>query len=245
MVRCYDCGQKVADAELVRRDILVGGRYLQLGGLRFGSPRRGYVRRVNLCPACAEKRTGSSFRALLRLDTALSGLDTGLPWFVLGLVGVLVLGAGMLLFFWVVLGASAIINNPGRPVPVSPGAKGGTAPQPTPISVPATGVIRIPADDLLTQFRANEDAADRRFRDRTVEVTGKPVHVYETKTGEPVVTFGEIAIFRPKVECYFRGGPDPHVGVGEPCTIQGRCMGKAGVHAGTWLKDCHVVPEEK
>jgi hypothetical protein len=39
MVRCYDCGRKVPDDELIRNDILVGGRYFQLG-VRVGSPRR-------------------------------------------------------------------------------------------------------------------------------------------------------------------------------------------------------------
>jgi hypothetical protein len=101
------------------------------------------------------------------------------------------------------------------------------------ISIPPTGVIRISADDLLAQFRADPDAADRAFRDRTVEVTGKVVHVHKTKTGKPVITFGEIGrVLSPKVECYFQADDNLKVRVGQTCLIRGRCMGKrTGVSA--------------
>jgi tRNA_anti-like len=52
--------------------------------------------------------------------------------------------------------------------------------KPESISIPPTGVIRISANDLLAEFRADENAADRVFRDRTVEVTGKVVCVWKT-----------------------------------------------------------------
>jgi hypothetical protein len=114
--------------------------------------------------------------------------------------------------------------------------------QPTPISIPPTGVIRISADDLLAQFRADEDAADRVFRDRTVEVTGKVVHVWKTGEDKPVVTFGEVGrVLSPKVECYFQASDDPKVLVGQTCTIRGRCMGKRMGGVGTWLKECVVL----
>jgi hypothetical protein len=111
MLRCYDCGQKTPDADLIRRDVLVGGRYVQIGGLRFGSPRRGYVRRVNLCRACAESRTGSHTSSSQKV----SGFE--MAWFALGCAGVFV--AGALLFFCLVLGAIATGNMSGRTAPVA------------------------------------------------------------------------------------------------------------------------------
>jgi len=58
MVRCYDCGQPVPDDDLVRRDIIVG----RTGGpyIRIGRGRRGYIRRVNLCPECALVRDNAN-----------------------------------------------------------------------------------------------------------------------------------------------------------------------------------------
>jgi hypothetical protein len=90
-------------------------------------------------------------------------------------------------------------------------------------------------------LRADEGAADRVFRGRTVEVTGKVVHVYKTKTGKPVVTFGGVGrVLSPKVECYFEASDNPKVRVGQPCTIRGRCMGKS-MGVGTWLRECVVL----
>jgi len=114
--------------------------------------------------------------------------------------------------------------------------------QPNLISIPPTGVIRISADDLLAQFQADADAADRVFRDRTVEVTGKVVYVGKTKTGKPVVTFGEVGrVLSPHVECYFQASDNPKVLVGERCTIRGQCMGKS-MGVGAWVNDCVVLP---
>jgi hypothetical protein len=123
-----------------------------------------------------------------------------------------------------------------------PTAKDSASHQPTPITIPATGVIHISANDLIAQFKADENAADRLFRDRTVEVTGKVVHAWKRKTGEPVVTFGEIGSYNsPKVECYFEAKDNPNVSEGQTCVIRGRCMGK-GIGVGTWIKECVVLP---
>jgi hypothetical protein len=74
-----------------------------------------------------------------------------------------------------------------------------------------------------------------------VEVTGKVVHVWKTKSNKPVVTFGEIgSVLSPKVECYFESSNNPKVVVGKVCTIRGRCMGK-GMGVGTWLRECVVL----
>jgi serine/threonine protein kinase len=89
-------------------------------------------------------------------------------------------------------------------------------------------------------IRADQDAADRVFRDRTVEITGKVAIVWKRKTGEPVVTFGDPAMFSPKVECYFEARDDLKVLEGHLCVIRGRCMGK-GMDTSTWLKECVVL----
>jgi hypothetical protein len=110
-----------------------------------------------------------------------------------------------------------------------------------PISIPPTGVVRISAVDLLAHFRADRDAAERVFRDRTVEVTGNVAHVYKTKAGQLVVTFGEVGrVLSPKVDCYFRATDNPKVTAGQLCIIQGRCMGK-NMGVGTWLQECKVI----
>ncbi len=126
-----------------------------------------------------------------------------------------------------------------------PAPKDGGSARPTPMTIPATGVIRISANDLIAQFQADENAADRAFRDRTVEVTGKVVHVEKTKTGEPVVRFGEIGrVLSPHVECYFQAKDNPGVSVGQTCVIRGRCMGKS-MGVGAWIKECAVLPAGK
>jgi hypothetical protein len=74
-----------------------------------------------------------------------------------------------------------------------------------------------------------------------VEVTGKVVHVYKTKTGNPVVTFGEVGrVLSPKVECYFQASDNPTVLAGQQCTIRGRCMGES-MGVGTWVQECVVL----
>jgi hypothetical protein len=109
-----------------------------------------------------------------------------------------------------------------------------------PISIPPTSVIRITADDLLAQFRTDEKAADRVFRDRTVEVSGKVVCIRKTKTDKPVVVFGEgCAISAHKVEFYFESMDNQHVREGATCVIRGRCRGK-GI-GGPWFKECVVL----
>jgi hypothetical protein len=155
------------------------------------------------------------------------------------------------------------------PTTQSPPAQLGPTPAPAPIVIPATGIIRISEDDLLAQFVSDkarsqfrvgaglslddqdvEDAkvkeANRLFRDRIVEVTGKPVHIYTQKTGEPTVRFGEIGSYISScIECVFSTKDKldkMNVSKGQTCVIRGRCMGK-GSHPGCWLKECVMVPD--
>jgi hypothetical protein len=146
-------------------------------------------------------------------------------------------GCGLLAF----VGTLSPKSAPPAPPPL---AKSQTSaqPQPAPISIPPAGIIRISSDDLIAHFRADGDAAAKVFRDRTVEVTGRVVLVSKTKTGKPVVTFGEVGhVLSPKVECYFEANDDPKVLEGQPCTIRGKCMGKS-MGVGTWLQECVVLP---
>lgn len=49
MVRCYDCGQKIAEGQVVRRMVRTGWS--------IGSwSSHDYYRKVNLCPTCAANR---------------------------------------------------------------------------------------------------------------------------------------------------------------------------------------------
>jgi hypothetical protein len=191
-----------------------------------GRSSRFYYHKVNLCPECAASRTDDS-RILV--------------FVLLGVGGVVLLGCvfGGLIMTFIPRNAA-----PTHPVHSVQTQKFGKKPEqrPAPISIPPTGVIRISADDLLAQFRADKDAAVRVFSDRTVEVTGKVVFVHKTNSGKPVVTFGEIGfVLSPKVECYFQDNDNPKVLVGQPCTIRGRCMGKS-MGVGTWLQECVVLP---
>jgi hypothetical protein len=162
----------------------------------------------------------------------------------LGIGGVVLLGCVVLGLIMTFIPRNAA---PTHPVHSGQTQKFGKKPEqrPAPISIPPTGVIRISADDLMAQFHADEAAADRVFRDRTVEVTGKVVNVHKASSGTPVVTFGEMALFSPKVQCYFHENDNPKVLVGQPSTIRGRCMGKSGGAVGTWLQDCVVLPSPR
>jgi hypothetical protein len=60
VVRCYDCGQKIPDNEIVRRTVQTGASETTWKKGQFGPPRstssRTYHRKVNLCPDCAASR---------------------------------------------------------------------------------------------------------------------------------------------------------------------------------------------
>ncbi len=214
MVRCYDCGQPIPDEQIVRRSVRTG---TSLGSRSS----RFYYHKVNLCPASRGKTNLVALIVFLAIG------------------GVVLIGCTCLGLTAAFMPRAATT----RTVATGQGQQGPKQPQQrsAPISIPPTGVIRISADDLLAQFRADEDAADRVFRDRTVEVTGKVVHVYKTKTGKPVVTFGEVGrVLSPKVECYFQASNDPKVLVDQTCVIRGRCMGKS-MGVGTWVQECVVL----
>ena len=218
MVRCYDCGQPIPDQQIVRHSVRTGMSV----GRRSD---RFYYHKINLCPGCATSRTNSSLILIFVL---------------LSIGGVVLLGCvfgGLMMTF---IPKNAGPTHPVHSAQTQEAAKKSEQ-RPAPIPIPPTGVIRISADDLLAQFRADEDAADRVFCDRTVEVTGKVVHVYKTKTGKPVVTFGEVgSVFSPHVECYFQASDNPKVLVGQTCIIRGRCMGKS-TGVGTWVRECVVL----
>jgi hypothetical protein len=94
------------------------------------------------------------------------------------------------------------------------------------------------AANLSGQYRANEVAADDRFRGRWVHVTGVVRRVAKDNAGLPVL------VFEGDVQCFFAVERTDDVRAlkpGESITVIGR---GAGLNKGPQLVDCETVGRE-
>ncbi len=105
------------------------------------------------------------------------------------------------------------------------------------------------APDLYDAYEQNEVAADERFKDKVIIVTGIVGKIgksrdapYVTLRTRAVMSFGEVMYYEKYVRCFFTSTSIPRLSrlrPGESIRIKGRGDGFAG-----WvdLRDCTIVP---
>lgn len=103
----------------------------------------------------------------------------------------------------------------------------------------STNPISVSASDLVSYYEANEIAADRQYKNRTVIVTGTVDHVGKDITDSMYVTLKgdkEFGIFT--AQCFFDDSWAPRLSTlraGDTVTVSGRCDGKFG---NVIIRDC-------
>lgn len=85
--------------------------------------------------------------------------------------------------------------------------------------------LAVTANELAAEYAANSIAADRRFKGKTLDVTGEAQFIARNVDGVPYVTFRTRGAF--VVRCLFRRADDlASVGPGQTLTIRGTCAGQ-------------------
>ena len=99
-------------------------------------------------------------------------------------------------------------------------------PEATMATTPKISIIRVTAEELWQAYDANELAADQRYRDKVLEVTGTVSKVGRSYNDEPYIELDTRQDFTTTgVRCYFA---EEHVAqfaslqVGDPLVVRGR-----------------------
>jgi hypothetical protein len=106
-------------------------------------------------------------------------------------------------------------------------------------SVNQASAIRVTAPVLISEYEANEIAADQRYKGKTVVVTGKVDHVGKDIMDSMYVTLrGDKEFGIVRVQCFFDDSWATRLSYlreGDTVTVNGTCDGKFG---NVLLKDC-------
>jgi hypothetical protein len=114
----------------------------------------------------------------------------------------------------------------------------------SPPSPPAEPVAKLTSDDLVKEYQQNELAADGKYKNKLVQVTGKVGKVGKHPLGYPFVQLGtgqEEDLFG--VTCYLTEKATEEAAKlqpGETITVRGSCMGKLGGQA-LRLENCEII----
>ena len=100
-----------------------------------------------------------------------------------------------------------------------------TAPTPT----PTTQVIEVRAAQLYAEYKANEIAADQKYKDKMLKVTGVVSTIGKDILGSPYVVLtggGEYEVWG--VQCTFSSAYEPQLAKltkGQQVSVTGKCKG--------------------
>ena len=115
-------------------------------------------------------------------------------------------------------------------------ACGTSSPSPTP-SPEQTAV-----SDLLSEYQANEVAADAKYGGKIVRVTGVVDTIDKDIFGTPHVRLTTGSLFGPGVDCYFRNEAEPELAKltkGQTATAEGKLLNRHLL--GLSLEHCSLV----
>ncbi|MEZ6126821.1 MAG: hypothetical protein R3C49_27205 [Planctomycetaceae bacterium] len=106
---------------------------------------------------------------------------------------------------------------------------------------PAESVIQISANQLFAEYEANDIAADKKYKDQILEVSGSVGDISRDILDNIYVTLktGEYKLF--SIQCFFADDFEDRAAElrpGQYLRIRGRCDGKFG---NVMLKDCIIV----
>ncbi len=106
--------------------------------------------------------------------------------------------------------------------------------------------IRIAADELMAEYQNNQIAADTRYKDKSLAVTGIVANVGKD-IGDTVYVALETRAMIFKIQCFFKKGDDTalvQIGSGVQVTVIGRCDGK-DEEGNILLKECALKGQLK
>jgi hypothetical protein len=115
---------------------------------------------------------------------------------------------------------------------------------PAPVASATEPVAKLTTDELIKQYQENELAADGKYKNQVVQVTGQVGKVGKHPLGYPFVQLGsaqEDDLFG--VTCYLTEAGAQEAAklqVGAKVTLKGTCAGKLG-GAALRLNDCEFV----
>lgn len=105
---------------------------------------------------------------------------------------------------------------------------------------PGAAPISVTATALVASYLTSEEDADRRYKDRILEVRGEVDEVNKQDPGQSLVLLKtDDALLR--VQCFFPGMPKGRLATlrpGQTVTIRGKCDGRAG---NVLLQDCQLT----
>jgi tRNA_anti-like len=115
----------------------------------------------------------------------------------------------------------------------------GSGLEPTKPLTPPNPSINVSAAQLISEYKANEIAADQKYKGLLIQVTGKVDHVGKDILDSMYVTLkGDGKYEFVSVQCFFDDDWAKrlsYLSEGDPVTIQGTCNGKFG---NVLLKNC-------
>jgi hypothetical protein len=116
------------------------------------------------------------------------------------------------------------------------------APPPPPPATPLTPDVKVTAEQLYKDYQDNSVAADQKYKDKVVQVTGKVLKVGKDTFGNEMVSLATGADLELGITCYFGESARPDaakLSPGQTAVMTGRCV---GLRAGSYiqLNDCTI-----
>jgi len=109
---------------------------------------------------------------------------------------------------------------------------------PAPTASPAQTTV----SDLLAEFEANEVAADAKYGDKIVRLTGVVDTIDKDVFGTPHVRLTTGSFFGSGVDCYFRDDAEPdlaQLSKGQTATVEGKLLNRHLL--GISMEGCSIV----
>lgn len=119
---------------------------------------------------------------------------------------------------------------------------GACGPSPSPAPQPTPSAIEVTAQELYSAYEANQVAADAKYKDKTLKVTGVVESIGKDILDTPYITLtsgGQYEVWG--VQCMFDEKYEPELAKltkGQTVTVQGKCDGYL---VNVLLRDCALV----
>jgi hypothetical protein len=88
-----------------------------------------------------------------------------------------------------------------------------------------TADFSVDADSLYSQYQANEQAADRKYLGKVIEVSGKLTEIQRNGNSEVWILSQQPGGGGINCQLFAGTGPDPEPRKGDAVTVKGRCAG--------------------
>ena len=119
-----------------------------------------------------------------------------------------------------------------------------TVPASTSTSKPSspTQTIKITASELYAEYNANPIAADLKYKNNLLEISGYIYMISEDRAGEYYVLLAGAGIYQEGIECFFDSKYAPELALlnnGQSLAVDGTCQGLEGINV--YVIDCALA----